>query len=88
MSPSKKATAIRLELHAADTLGVRNDHVNRVDWLLAGRARTAASHNRITGRNEFRFDEEIAESRVRCVRGRRSEDRFGIACQFDFADPC
>ncbi len=41
--------------------------------------------DRVFRREEFRFDEEIAERRMGRVGLRRVEDHFGVAGQFDFA---
>ncbi len=84
-APPEEAAAVGLVLRRADGLALGADDVDAPDRLVLARTRAAAREQRVLGGDEFRLDEEVAEGRVRHVRGVRREHDLGVARHLDVA---
>ena len=80
----QKTRAARFVLHRADGVAFGGNGVYGVNGRVMRRARTAACDQRIVGTDEFRFDKQVAEGRMRGIGGGRRQHDFGVTRHFDF----
>ncbi len=82
---AEEARAVGLELNSTHRLTLASDDMGCPHLLLAGRPRAACRQQRTDVRDEFGLDEEIRESGVGSIGGRRGEDDFRVRGELDVA---